>query len=119
MCLVWPRIKTEHGQNVARHFFPFPSRIKTDPCRLRLPPSNLITIETIHSAFKVTRDKDKQYDPPGRLRQYDLIILDEVSQIDAEVWSCLQVAFGELSPCPFVVLVGDFQQLQPVKGRNA
>ena len=79
----------------------------------------MITIETIHSAYKVTRDKDKQYDPPGRLRQYDLIILDEVSQIDAEVWSCLQVAFGELSPCPFVVFVGDFQQLQPVKGRNA
>lgn len=88
--------------------------------RLRLPPSNLITIETIHAAFKVTRDRDAPYNPPGRLRHYDLIIvLDEVSQVDAEVWQCLQTAFSELSPCPFVVFVGDFQQLQPVHGKHA
>jgi hypothetical protein len=107
--------KQNSGPNFAQSY---PVRIKPDPRRLRLPPSNLITIETVHSAFKVTRDKDKQYDPPGRLRQYDLIILDEVSQIDQQVWTCLQVALGELSPCPFVAFVGDFQQLQPVKGRN-
>ena len=88
-------------------------------CRLRLPPSNLIAIETIHSAFKVTRKKDEQYNPPGRLRHYDLIILDEVSQIDAQVWHCLQTALGELSPIPFVVFAGDFQQLQPVHGEHA
>ena len=87
--------------------------------RLRLPPSNLITIETIHATFKVTRDRDAPYNPPGRLRHYDLIVLDEVSQVDAEVWRCLQTAFSELSPCPFVVFVGDFQQLQPVHGKHA
>ena len=92
--------------------------MQPNPVRLRLPPSNLITIETIHSAFQVTREKDKQYNPPGRLRQYDLIILDEVSQIDAEVWQCLQIALSELSPCPFVVFVGDFQQLQPIHGEH-
>ena len=104
-------------------------RLRTFPCllhtrhlscrRLRVPPSNLITIETIHSAFKVTRKKDAQYNPPGRLRHYDLITLDEVSQVDEEVWTCLQTAFGELSPCPFVVFVGDFQQLQPIHGVHA
>lgn len=58
----------------------------TQPCcRLRLPPSNLITIETIHASFKVSRDKDRQYDPPGRLRHYDLIILDEYTQVDTKV----------------------------------
>ena len=66
----------------------------------------------------MTRKKDEQYNPPGRLRHYDLIILDEVSQIDAEVWHCLQTALGELSPVPFVVFVGDFQQLQPVHGEH-
>ena len=86
---------------------------------MRLPPSNLITMETIHASFKVTRDKDKQYDPPGRLRHYDLIILDEVSQIDEKVWRGLQTAINELNPCPFIVFVGDFQQLQPIFGEHA
>ena len=84
--------------------------------RLRLPPSANITMETIHSAFRITRERDKQYIPPGRLRHYDLIIFDEVSQIDKSVWEILKVALAELSPCPFVVFVGDFQQLQPVCG---
>ena len=85
--------------------------------RSRIPPGLDITVETIHSAFKVGRDRGAAYIPPGRLRNYDLII-DEVSQIDAAVWQRLQVALGELSPCPFVVVVGDFQQLQPVGGRQ-
>ncbi|CAL1165870.1 unnamed protein product [Cladocopium goreaui] len=87
--------------------------------RLRLPPSNLITIETIHASFKVSRDKDRQYDPPGRLRHYDLIILDEYTQVDTKVWSCMQTAIGELNPCPFIVFVGDPQQLQPIFGEHA
>ena len=84
--------------------------------RQRIPPDADITVETVHSAFKVTRDKDKQYVPPGRLRHFDLIIFDEVSQIDAEVWSQLQVAFRELHALPYIVFVGDFQQLQPIHG---
>ena len=66
----------------------------------------------------MSRDRDAQYDPPGRLRHYDLIILDEVSQIDGDVWRCLQIALSELRPCPYLVFVGDFQQLQPVHGEH-
>ena len=84
--------------------------------RLRLPNAENLTMETIHSAFRMVRDADAAYSPPGRLRQYDLIIFDEVSQVDAEVWKKLKTALGELSPCPFVVFVGDFQQLQPLAG---
>ena len=86
--------------------------------RSRIPAGLDITVETIHAAFKVGRDRDAAYIPPGRLRLYDLIIFDEVSQIDATVWQRLQMALGELYPCPFVVFVGDFQQLQPVNGRQ-
>eukprot|EP00439_Symbiodinium_sp_Y106_P039165 s2340_g4.t2 len=84
--------------------------------RLRLPASANLTMETIHTAFKITREADKVYIPPGRLRRYDVIIFDEVSQIDADVWSELKVALGELQPGPVVIFVGDFQQLQPVHG---
>ena len=84
--------------------------------RLRLPHLQNLTMETLHSAFRITRDADAAYIPPGRLRQYDLIVVDEVSQIDSFVWRKLKTALGELRPCPFVVFVGDFQQLQPLQG---
>jgi len=82
--------------------------------RKRLPATDNLTMETLHSAFRIVRDEDAAYSPPGRLRRYDLIIIDEVSQIDGIVWSKLKTALGELAPCPFIVLVGDFQQLQPL-----
>ena len=84
--------------------------------RMRLPSTPDLTMETIHSAFRIVRDADAAYIPPGRLRAYDLIIFDEVSQIDATTWLKLKVALSELCPCPFIVFVGDFQQLQPVSG---
>ena len=84
--------------------------------RLRLPNLKNLTMETVHSAFRITRQADEAYIPPGRLRQYDLIVIDEVSQIEASVWRKLRTALGELAPSPFVVFVGDFQQLQPLSG---
>ncbi|CAE7621665.1 Usp17lc [Symbiodinium sp. CCMP2592] len=84
--------------------------------RTRLAPSPNLTMETLHASFKVTRSADEQYVPPGRLRSYDLIIFDEISQIDAHVWKILQTALAELYPQPFIVFVGDFQQLQPILG---
>ncbi|CAE7914985.1 pif1, partial [Symbiodinium necroappetens] len=85
--------------------------------RLKLPADERLTMETIHSAFKITRPADAAYIPPGRLRRYDVIIFDEVSQIDAAVWADLKAALGELHPGPLVLFVGDFQQLQPVTGK--
>ena len=84
--------------------------------RLRLPPSSNIVIETVHSSFRITRRADEQYIPPGRLRNYDLIIFDEISQLDAQVWEKIATALLELSPGPLVLFVGDFKQLQPVSG---
>ena len=84
--------------------------------RQRLPASPNLTMETLHSAFRITRKADEVYIPPGRLRAYDLIIIDEVSQVDGKVWRQMQTAIVELMPKPFIVLVGDFQQLQPITG---
>eukprot|EP00971_Amphidinium_carterae_P188753 3746695-Amphidinium_carterae.1 len=95
-----------------------PTGILVATYRLRLPPDSGVTVETIHSAFRITRDNDKPFIPPGRLRHYDLIVFDEVSQIDAHVWCQLQTALSELSPCPYVVFAGDFQQLQPVMSKQ-
>ena len=84
--------------------------------RERLPASDNIVVETCHSAFKVTRKADANYILPGRLRHFDLILFDEVSQMDDNVFACVSTALVELSPGPFLVFVGDFKQLQPVLG---
>lgn len=87
-------------------------------CRKRIPPKSNIVVETQHSAFRSTRAADAVYIPPGRLRTFDLIVFDEVSQQGARVWGKIRSALAELTPGPFVVFVGDFQQLQPIDGEN-
>ena len=82
--------------------------------RKRIPPKNEIVVETIHSPFKITRAADEIYIPPGRLRNYDLIIFLEMSQQGDHVWSQVRDSLAELMPGPFVVFVCDFQQLQPI-----
>jgi nucleoside-triphosphatase THEP1 len=87
-----------------------------DTYRQKLPPNENIVVETVHSSHRITRRADEQYVPPGRLRTFDLIIYDEVSQLEASVWNMVKVAIEELNPHPFVCLVGDFKQLQPAFG---
>ena len=54
----------------------------------RLPANDRIATETLHSAFAITRKADKlvEYAPPSRLRKYDLMLIDEASQISDAVF---------------------------------
>ena len=83
--------------------------------RLRLPANERLTMETIHTAFKLTRDADAAYIPPGRLRRYDIIIFE---QIDGQVWGDLKTALGELHPGPLLLFVGDFEATQSARARG-
>jgi hypothetical protein len=87
-----------------------------DVYRQKLPPNENIVVETIHASHRITRAADEQYVPPGRLRTFDLIIYDEVSQLEDSVWQKVRTAIVELNPHPFVCFVGDFKQLQPAFG---
>ena len=66
--------------------------------RERIPEHPSITIETLHSGLSLKRQYDKvvDYCPPGKLRKYDLIILDEASQIDGSCCEMLRMAIAEL-----------------------
>ena len=90
-----------------------------DTYRARMPADPNVTIETVHASFRITRRADEQYNPPGRLRTFDLIVFDEGSQIEAEVWHHVQTACSELANAPFFLMVADFHQLQPVRGGPA
>ena len=86
--------------------------------RDRLPASDRIVVETIHSGFQISRKADlvAQYMPPSRLRRYDLFLIDEASQIEDHIAQKLLVALGELPQRPYVVIAADYQQLRPVGG---
>ena len=83
----------------------------------RLPPTDQIVVETLHSGFSIARKVDKNtYSPPGRLRRYDLIFIDEASQIDDAIFECLIVGIRELPQKPLVVIGADYQQVAPING---
>ena len=66
--------------------------------RDRLPDVDNIVVETIHSGFAIQRQYDKlvDYAPPSRLRRYDLILVDEASQIEDQVATLLLMGIQEL-----------------------
>ena len=86
--------------------------------RDRLPETDKVVVETIHSGFAIYRenDKDVEYAPPTRLRKYDLLLLDEGSQVEDGVARKMFMAILELPQKPFCVITADFQQLNPVAG---
>ena len=86
--------------------------------RDRLPDDDHITVETIHSSFCISRVADAlvQYAPPTRLRRYDLILMDEASQVEDHIAQKLFMAIQELPQRPFVCICADFAQLRPIAG---
>ena len=87
--------------------------------RISEDDNDTIVVETIHSGFRIARDADaKTYAPPGRLRRYDAIIVDEASQIDDHVASMFLCGFRELPQKPALVVAADYQQLRQVGHRG-
>ena len=87
--------------------------------RDRFPQCDGIVVETIHSGFAIYRGADRsacQYSPPTRLRRYDLILIDEASQIDDDIVRLVFMAIQELPQNPYVVIAADFAQLNPIAG---
>ena len=97
-----------------------PTRTLVHAYRDRVPDHPNIVVETIHSALVLKRhyDENVQYCPPSRLRRYDLIVIDEVSQIDDYVLDKLRMAFAELPQRPLILFSGDFHQLGPMGTRS-
>ena len=86
--------------------------------RDRLPCTDRIIVETLHSGFQISRKADMvvEYLPPTRLRRYDLILIDEASQVEDHIAQKILVAIAELPQKPIVVIAADFAQLRPVGG---
>ena len=94
-----------------------PTGVLVSAYRDRLPQSDRITAETIHSAWRISRKADAgTHNPPSRLRTYDVIFIDEASQLENAVFVILLKAILELPQKPLVIIVGDFSQLQPIRG---
>ena len=66
----------------------------------------------------MVRDQDQvvMYAPPSRLRQYELFLIDEGSQIDDPVAIRLRMALSELPHRHVLMVAADYRQLQPIEG---
>ena len=83
----------------------------------RLPPTDQIMVETLHGGVSIARKVDMNtYAPPGRLRRYDLIFIDEASQIGDAIFECIWCGGRELPQKPFFVVGADFSQVAPIGG---
>jgi len=103
------------AENGARVFILCPTGALVHAYKERLPPTDQIVVETLHAGFSIARKADSQtYAPPGRLRRYDLIFIDEASQISDAIYDCLTMGIQELPQRPFVVVGADFQQVAPI-----
>jgi len=99
----------------ARVFIGCPTGVLVSTYKNRMPESDLITVQTIHSDFRILRQQDrKTYNPPSTLRHYDVFIFDEVSQLDDALARLLVYTLLQMPNKPLVLWVGDQQQLQPI-----
>ena len=78
-----------------------------------------IRVDTIQGVLKYKRpgaDSKVKWSPPSALRRIDLILVDEASQYDDQVWRRFFQCIKEQPHKPYTVVVADFQQLQPIDG---
>ena len=66
----------------------------------------------------MNRDEEENYELPDLLRDFDMSVFDECSQIESDVWNDVEVAGGQLPTATIFGFVGDFQQLQQVCGQR-
>ena len=84
--------------------------------RQRLPETDFIWVDTIHSGLRIYREDESlvEHCPPSSLRLYDAILIDECSQIDNSLALKIYYALRELPHDPFIAFAADYKQLQPV-----
>ena len=80
-----------------------------------------IRIDTIQGVLNYKRpgpDGKIKWTPPSALRRIDLILMDEASQYEDQEWKNMFGCIMEQPHKPYVVVVADFQQLQPVVSKR-
>jgi hypothetical protein len=83
----------------------------------RLPDSESIFVDTVHSGLRFKRPRDGEQvkcNPPSRLSLYDVIFLDEASMLEEEVFTQLFRTIQELPQRPVFVVAADFAQLEAI-----
>ena len=73
--------------------------------------------KTIHKTLSMDKGGKINKKSIGKIkREYDIIVIDEISMINSEMWKRL-VELKELTDLPFL-LIGDYRQLQPIEKGN-
>ena len=94
------------AQGGGRVLIACPTGVLVSGYRDRLPSGDRVVAETIHSARRFPRvaasdPEARVYAPPARLRTYDVIFLDEISQLEDGLFEHL-LKVARLFSLPFV-----------------
>ena len=76
-----------------------------------------IRVDTIQGVLNYKRpgaDGKVTWAPPSALRRIDLLLVDEASQYEDQEWQRFYTSIREQPHMPFVAVVADYKQLQPV-----
>jgi len=82
-----------------------------------MPGIENVVVDTLHGVLKYQRpgsDRKVVWTPPTALRKFDVIFVDEASQYTDTEWDRLYMSVRQLPHAPYMVIVADFQQLQPI-----
>lgn len=73
------------------------------------------TCDTVHSFFRIPVTADDDHTINFGMAQFDLIIIDEASMIDAAMFELIAGTLNKLVKRPIVVIAGDERQQQPLR----
>ena len=77
-----------------------------------------VTCDTIHSVFLFKCNAKMSSSINSHLSVYDVIFIDEISQVSKELFHHVITTLTSLSSRPILVLCGDFCQQQPLATKN-
>eukprot|EP00795_Rhopilema_esculentum_P003594 gene3594-12991_t len=73
--------------------------------------------DTVHSLFTYQTMNEKTPSINWMLSQYDVIFIDEISQVSTDIFHHIIKTFEKLIRRPILILSGDFAQQQPIGNR--
>ena len=88
-------------------------------CTYRAKYEESVTCDAVHSLFLVQSHHSTTPEVNWLLSQYDIIFIDEISQISVTIFHHIIATLEKLDRRPLLVLCGDFAQQQPIATVNS
>ena len=111
MCCIKEHVRT--GKNI---LVAAPTGLLASRFRSRVPVN--VICDTVHAAFNVPIDVEEVPTTNWAISYYDIVIIDEISQISEKIFAHIMDTFNRLVYRPVLILGGDNSQQQPFEKKD-